>query len=78
MLEIEIKNSKLREEQAEGESHVPPPPTSPTKIRTILKGIPVLETQEDLDKASFMSQILYIFDCLSLNNALKVKNVACI
>lgn len=51
-----------------------PPP--PTKIRTILKGIPVLETQEDLDKASFMSQILYIFDCLSLNNALKVKNAA--
>lgn len=48
-----------------------PPP--PTKIRTILKGIPVLETQEDLDKASFMSQILYIFDCLSLNNALKVR-----
>lgn len=77
MLEIEIKNSKLREEQAEGESHVPPP-TPPTKIRTILKGIPVLETQEDLDKASFMSQILYIFDCLSLNNALKVKNAACI
>lgn len=76
MLETEIKNSKLREEQAEGESHVPP--TSPTKIRTILKGIPVLETQEDLDKVSFMSQILYIFDCLSLNNVLKVKNAACI